>query len=261
MTERSTSNLSVDDESLLDQAEEFFEVENDDAQASFPPASAAAAGLQSCLRCSTLAPAGDTQCNLCGRRLYMRRPQSLQLTMAFLLTAIVLYVPANLLPIMDTVEFGKSTSNTIIQGVLLLLHHGSYPTAIIIFIASVLVPVAKIIALLWLCWTVARRSPHNPHERERLYRITEFVGRWSMVDVFVVALLVALVQVTGVLSIAPGSAALAFCGMVVFTMLAADSFDSRLIWDHAFVDGPASPDQPDKPRLRKTFNHSEVTRD
>ena len=147
----------------------------------------------------------------------------------------VLYVPANILPIMDTAEFGQVQSNTIIQGVILLLHHGSYPTAAIIFIASVLVPVAKIIALLWLCYTVARRSPENPHERERLYRVTEFIGRWSMVDVFVVALLVALVQVTGILTVAPGSAALAFCGMVVFTMLAADSFDSRLIWDHAYA--------------------------
>ena len=81
-----------------------------------------------------------------------------------------------------------------------------------------------------------RRSPHNPHERERLYRVTEFVGRWSMVDVFVVALLVALVQVSRYLClVAPGSAALAFCGMVVFTMLAADAFDSRLIWDHAYA--------------------------
>lgn len=243
---------------MLDDAEEFFEVENDDTEAVFPPLSAAAAGLQSCLRCSTLAPAGDTQCDVCGRRLFMRRPQSLQLTLAFLLTAVVLYIPANLLPIMDTVEFGQSTSNTIIQGVLLLLHHGSYPTAAIIFVASVLVPVAKIIALLWLSFTVARRSPHNPHERERLYRVVEFVGRWSMVDVFVVALLVALVQVTGILSIAPGSAALAFCGMVVFTMLAADSFDSRLIWDHAFAEGALSHDQPDKP---KTINHNEVKSD
>jgi len=186
-------------------------------RANFPPGSAAAHGLQSCLRCSTLAPTGNTRCRVCGKALFLRRPQSLQWTLAFLLTAVVLYVPANLLPIMDTAE------------------HGSYPTAAIIFVASVLVPVAKIIALLWLCYTVAQRSPHNPHERERLYRITEFIGRWSMVDVFVVALLVALVQVTGILTVAPGSAALAFCGMVVFTMLAADSFDSRLIWDHAYA--------------------------
>lgn len=228
-------HLNQDEDSLLDDAIDLFAVENDDARANFPPGSAAAHGLQSCLRCSTLAAADQARCRVCGKALFMRRPQSLQWTLAFLLTAVVLYVPANLLPIMDTAEFGQVQSNTIIQGVILLLHHGSYPTAAIIFIASVLVPVAKIIALLWLCYTVAQRSPHNPHERERLYRITEFIGRWSMVDVFVVALLVALVQVTGILTIAPGSAALAFCGMVVFTMLAADSFDSRLIWDHAYA--------------------------
>jgi len=213
----------------------LFAAENDDARARFPPGSAAAHGLQCCLRCSTLAAMDKTRCRVCGKALFVRRPQSLQWTLAFLLTAVVLYIPANLLPIMDTAEFGQVQSNTIIEGVILLLHHGSYPTAAIIFIASVLVPVAKIIALLWLCYTVARRSPDNPHERERLYRVTEFIGRWSMVDVFVVALLVALVQVTGILTVAPGSAALAFCGMVVFTMLAADSFDSRLIWDHAYA--------------------------
>jgi len=225
----------TDNDSVIDDAEDYFAVENDDLRASFPPASAAAHGLQSCLRCSTLAPAGDTRCDVCGKALFMRRPQSLQLTLAFLFTAVVLYIPANVLPIMETAEFGQVESTTIVQGVILLLHHGSYPTAAIIFIASVLVPVAKIIALLWLCYTVGQRSPHNPHERERLYRLTEFIGRWSMVDVFVVALLVALVQVTGILTVAPGSAALAFCGMVVFTMLAADAFDSRLIWDHAYA--------------------------
>lgn len=234
------SERHEDNESFLDEASDYFAVENDDQRASFPPGSAAAHGLQNCLRCSTLAPAGQERCGVCEKTLFMRRPQSLQWTLAFLLTAVVLYVPANLLPIMDTAEFGQVESNTIIEGVILLLHHGSYPTAVIIFVASVLVPVAKIIALLWLCHTVARRSPHNPHERERLYRITEFIGRWSMVDVFVVALLVALVQVTGILTIAPGSAALAFCGMVVFTMLAADSFDSRLIWDHAYAQRAAA---------------------
>ena len=238
--------------------EESLEAELNNTQTRYPQASAAAAGLQSCLRCSTLASAGETQCNLCGFRLFVRRPHSVQRTLALLLTAVVLYIPANILPIMDTVAFGRSSSNTIVQGVLLLLHHGSYPTAVIIFVASVLVPVAKIIALLWLCWTVARRSPDNPHERERLYRITEFVGRWSMVDVFVVALLVALVQVTGILSIAPGPAALAFCGMVVFTMLAADSFDSRLIWDHFFVEDAPLQKPTDTPK--KKF-HNEVDSD
>ena len=224
-------HLNQDEDSLLDDAIDLFAVENDDARANFPPGSAAAHGLQSCLRCSTLAAADQARCRVCGKALFMRRPQSLQWTLAFLLTAVVLYVPANLLPIMDTAEFGQVQSNTIIQGVILLLHHGSYPTAAIIFIASVLVPVAKIIALLWLCYTVAQRSPHNPHERERLYRITEFIGRWSMVDVFVVAILVGLVKFGGLMSIAAGPAAVSVGLMVILTMFAAHAFEPKLIWD------------------------------
>ena len=204
----------------------------------FRSQSAAAAGLVNCLRCGTLSRPQLVRCPVCSKHLHTRKPHALQNTVALLLTAIVLYIPANLLPIMATVEFGQAQQNTIVQGVLLLLHHGSYPTAAIIFLASVVVPIAKIITLAWLCWTVSRRHPHRAAERERLYRATEFIGRWSMVDVFVVALLVALVQITGVLSIQPGSAALAFCGMVVATMLAADTFDPRLIWDH--VDGDSA---------------------
>jgi paraquat-inducible protein A len=205
----------------------------------YPQGSAAAAGLRSCRRCGTLVAiaVGDTaqRCDLCGKRLHTRQPHSLQKTLALLLTAVLLYFPANLLPIMETTQLGSTTRSTIVEGVWLLWHHGSYPTSMIIFVASVVVPVAKILALLWLCWTVFRRSPYRPNERERLYRITEFVGRWSMVDVFVVALLVALVQIAGIMTVEPGPAALAFCAVVVFTMLAAQAFDARLIWDHAVV--------------------------
>ncbi len=199
----------------------------------YRPQSAAAAGLLNCLRCATISPEGTRHCPNCDKRLHPRKPHSLQNTVALLITSIVLYIPANLLPIMTTVEFGRAEQSTILGGVMLLLSHGSYPTALIIFVASVVVPIAKIITLGWLCVTVARRSGTRAAERERLYRATEFIGRWSMVDVFVVALLVALVQITGVLSVQPGSAALAFCGMVVATMIAADTFDPRLIWDHA----------------------------
>ncbi len=212
--------------------------------ANFPRGSAAATGLRSCRRCGTLAAiaerANAQHCDLCGKRLYTRQPHSLQKTLALLLTAVLLYFPANVLPIMETTQLGSTTRSTIIEGVWLLWHHGSYPTSVIIFVASVVVPVAKILALLWLCWTVFRRSPYRPNERERLYRITEFVGRWSMVDVFVVALLVALVQITGIMTIEPGPAALAFCAVVVFTMLAAQAFDARLIWDHAVASQDAA---------------------
>ncbi|MEM7221077.1 MAG: paraquat-inducible protein A [Pseudomonadota bacterium] len=209
------------------------------ATSGYPSGTAAAAGLQSCARCGRLAPATQARCALCGKRLSLRVEHSLQQTLALLVTSVVLFVPAYSLPIMRTVQFGSSNDSTILGGVLLLMHHGSYPTALVIFVASVMVPIAKIIALTWLVWGVARGSAWGPRRRQRLYGVVEFVGRWSMVDVFVVALLVALVQITGVLTIQPGSAALSFCGMVVATMLAADAFDTRLIWDRV-ADTPAA---------------------
>lgn len=195
--------------------------------------SAATQGLQGCQRCFKLVPLPLAHCDFCGARVSLRKHHAVQNTLAYLVTAIVLFVPANILPIMVTSEFGTSTPSTILEGVILLWHHGSYPTALVIFVASMLVPFAKVMSLLWLCWSVVRRSPHKVHERKRLLALTELVGRWSMVDVFVVALLVALVQLAGVLTVAPGPAALAFCGVVLFTMLAAHAFDGRLLWDHA----------------------------
>jgi paraquat-inducible protein A len=141
-------------------------------------------------------------------------------------------VPANLLPIMYTEQLGRSQPGTIMGGVLFLWHHGSYPVAAVIFIASVVVPLAKIMAMLWLCWTVLRRHRSNAGERTVLYRLTELVGRWSMVDVFVVAILVALVQLTGLIAFRPGTAAIAFAGVVIITMVAAKKFDPRLMWDN-----------------------------
>jgi len=200
--------------------------------------SAAALGLQSCARCFKLVPMPLERCDFCGGAGSLRKPNAVQNTMAYLVTAIVLFVPANVLPIMVTSKFGSSKPSTIVEGVILLWQHGSYPTALVIFIASILVPMAKVIALLWLCWSVVRRSPYKVQERKRLLALTELVGRWSMVDVFVVALLVALVQLAGVLTIAPGPAALAFCGVVLFTMLAAHAFDGRLLWDNALQAEP-----------------------
>jgi paraquat-inducible protein A len=152
--------------------------------------------------------------------------------MALVTTAALLYVPANLLPILYTEQLGSASPGTIIGGVVFLWHHGSYPVAIVIFVASVVVPLAKIMVLYWLCWTVLRRHTANARERTVLYRVTELVGRWSMVDVFVVAILVALVQLTGLISFRPGAAAIAFAGVVVVTIVAAEKFDPRLIWDN-----------------------------
>ncbi|MBW2705759.1 MAG: paraquat-inducible protein A, partial [Deltaproteobacteria bacterium] len=120
-------------------------------------------------------------------------------------------------------------------GVVLLIHHGSYPIAAVIFVASVLVPTGKLAAISWLCWSVARRHKTSLQQRTQLYRVAEFVGKWSMTGVFVVAILVALIQLGGLLTITAGSAAIAFGGVVVVTMLAAESFDPRLIWDQMEV--------------------------
>jgi paraquat-inducible protein A len=197
----------------------------------FSPGTAAAAGLACCHVCLKVAPADLHECPLCGAALHLRKPDSIQRALALLITAIVLYIPANVLPIMTTFQLGAPTDNTIIGGVILLIHHGSYPIAAVIFIASVMVPIAKMCAIAWLCWSVMRGRATSLHERTRLYRATEFVGKWSMTDVFVVAVLVALIALSGLLEIKPGPAAIAFGGVVVATMLSAESFDPRLIWD------------------------------
>jgi paraquat-inducible protein A len=155
---------------------------------------------------------------------------SIQTTWALLFTSVLFYIPANILPIMHTNVLGRDDPSTILGGVILLWRMGSYPIAIVIFIASVFIPVAKIIILCWLNYSVQAKHQHANSERMFWYRITEFVGRWSMIDVFVVAVLVSLIQLGNIMSILPGHAALAFCGVVICTMLAAMSFDSRLIW-------------------------------
>jgi paraquat-inducible protein A len=200
---------------------------------SFGEGSASERGLQGCSICTAVAAAESAVCVLCGSKLHHGSDQSIQRTWALLLTSVVLYLPANLLPIMVTRFLGEDTSSTIMGGVVTLWHHESYPIALVIFVASVLVPVGKILAMGWLCLSVQRRSTFALSHKMTLYRVTEFVGRWSMVDVFVVAILVALIQLGNVMSVFPGVAALAFAAMVVTTMLAAMAFDPRLIWRSA----------------------------
>jgi paraquat-inducible protein A len=160
----------------------------------------------------------------------INRLRSIQTTWALLFTSILLYIPANILPIMHTSVLGSDDPSTILGGVIALWEMDSYPIAIIIFIASVFIPVAKIVILCWLNYSVQRKQQRANSERIFWYRITEFVGRWSMIDVFVVAVLVSLIQLGNIMNALPGHAALAFCGVVICTMLAAMSFDSRLIW-------------------------------
>ncbi|MGI9431296.1 MAG: paraquat-inducible protein A [Myxococcota bacterium] len=197
----------------------------------FPTESAAAQGLACCHVCFGLTPVKLGSCPRCGSALHLRLPDSLQRTVALLFTSSLLYIPANVLPIMTTSQLGSDIESTILGGVILLIDMGSYPIAAIIFIASVLVPIGKLLTLYWLCWSVARRHRTSHRQRTILYRITEFIGRWSMVDVFVVTVLVALIHLGGIMRVTPGLASIAFGGVVVVTMLAAEAFDPRLIWD------------------------------
>ena len=197
----------------------------------FAPDSAAARGLALCHVCGLVTPVSAGRCPRCSSRLHLRLKESLQRTLALTIAAVVLYFPANLLPVLRVESFAGNQQNTILGGVVQFWQHGDYPVAIIIFSASVMIPILKIISIASLC--LASRTGHRPYPMTRLYRITEFVGRWSMVDVFVVAILVGVVQLGSAISIHPGAGALSFAGVVVLTMFAAMSFDPRLIWDAA----------------------------
>jgi paraquat-inducible protein A len=204
--------------------------------AAVSPSSARRQGLVACHTCGLLsrlpAHAGRARCPRCDARLHPRTPRSLSRSWAFLAAAIVLYVPANLLPIMHLTTFGQTQSDTILSGVVYLLLNDMWPLALIVFIASILVPVLKIVILAYLLISVQMRSVWRPLDRARLYRFTEFVGRWSMVDVFVVTVLVALIHLGQLASVTAGAGAIYFAAVVILTMLAAMTFDPRLIWDH-----------------------------
>jgi paraquat-inducible protein A len=185
---------------------------------------------QSCSMCFQTSDIEASHCDLCGSKLHLRIENSLQNTVALLMTSLLLYIPANIYPIMYTTYLGEKTENTIIGGVITLWEHASYPIALVIFIASILVPVVKIVALAWLCFSVKMNRIYFHENNHKMYRLTEFIGRWSMVDIFVVAILVALIQMGNIMSITPGVAAISFAVMVITTMLAAFYFEPRLIW-------------------------------
>jgi paraquat-inducible protein A len=197
--------------------------------------SAAAGSLLSCHVCGLVtqgAPHGEeAACPRCAAPLHFRKPDSIARSWAFLSAAYILYIPANVLPIMQASSFLGSQDDTIMSGIIYLWHSGSWDLALVVFIASILVPLLKLIALTLLLITVQRRSVWQPLQRTKLYRVVELVGRWSMLDIYVVAMLAALVQIGSLASIKAGPAALAFGAVVVLTMFAAMEFDPRLIWD------------------------------
>jgi len=189
------------------------------------------AGLVGCAVCGRVQTPGHATCLRCGSRLAGRDPQSLQRVWAWMLAGIVAYIPANTYPMLRTSTMGRTTENTIIGGVLELLNHGSWGVALIVFVASVVIPIGKFVAIAYLAISVKSPVVIRGHGRQRLYEIVEFIGRWSMIDVFVVAILAALVQFNFAATVNPGIAAVSFALSVAFTMLSAQSFDPRLIWD------------------------------
>jgi paraquat-inducible protein A len=202
---------------------------------SAPERTALAASCAICHDCGLLSrlPPGsphEARCRRCGGPLHARKVRSLERTWALLIAAAICYLPANAFPVMTITSLGKAEPNTILGGVLYLLHHDP-PLAVIVFTASVLVPILKMIILLFLLTTVHRGPAWRPGERTRLYRLTEKIGRWSMVDIYVVTILVALVRLGSLASIEAGLGAVFFGAVVVLTMLAAEAFDPRLIWD------------------------------
>jgi paraquat-inducible protein A len=201
---------------------------------------AATTGLAGCHTCGKVSPVNLGRCPRCGSHLHLRQPASIKRTLAFMLAAAALYVPANCLPILTMVELGVTTSNTIIGGIIYFWKGGAYPIALVILVASIIIPLLKIIALTWLCLAASGKLKPSPAMLGKIYWFTELLGRWSMVDIFVVGILVALVQLGNYMTVTAGPGALAFAGVVVLTMFAAMSFDPRLLWDRFEMLSPVS---------------------
>ena len=197
--------------------------------------SGAQAGLVSCETCNLLSrPAQAAQpghCPRCGSELEWRRHDSIQHTWALLIAAAICYIPANILPVLKTNTAVSSDADTIMSGAIFLYTSGSWPLALIVLVASVMIPLGKLVALAYLLITVQRGSVTSNRDRTRLYRLVEIIGRWSMLDVFVDTFTVALIQLQPLMSVEPGPGVVFFMAVVVLTMLAVESFDPRLIWD------------------------------
>ena len=197
-------------------------------------------GLQSCESCGLLsrpAPgAHQGRCPRCDERVHFRKPDAINRTWAYLIAAAICYVPANVLPVLTTTTAEGSDSDTILQGVVLLWSPTGWPLSILVLIASIMIPSAKILALAYLLIGVQRGAATSLPQRVRMYRMVQFIGRWSMVDVFVDTFTAALVQLQPLMSIEPAAGLFFFAAVVVLTMLAVESFDPRLIWDTALAE-------------------------
>ncbi|WP_432739475.1 paraquat-inducible protein A [Pseudomonas kurunegalensis] len=198
------------------------------------------AGILVCNECHELnrqEPDSISQtCTRCGAIVHARRPNSIVRTWALLIAASILYIPANMLPIMTVSTLGQGSPDTIMSGVITLLKHGMVPIAAVVFIASILVPTFKLVGIGLLLYSVQRRQPLSARQQILMYRFIEFIGRWSMLDIFVIAILVAVVNFGRIASVEANLGAVAFATVVILTMLAALTFDPRLIWDNTESD-------------------------
>ncbi|MDW4499291.1 paraquat-inducible protein A [Sulfitobacter sp. D35] len=188
-------------------------------------------GLVSCTRCAQVWPEGTEHCGRCGHRLSQRDAHSLQKVWAFWIVGIMAYIPANLYPMLQTRTLFFVQENTIIGGAVELIEYGSWVVALIILFASVAIPIGKFVAIAYLAISVQYRSTASYRQRHILYEVVDYIGRWSMIDIFVVAIMSSLVQLNTLAAVNPGKASLYFALSVIFTMLSAQAFDSRLIWD------------------------------
>jgi paraquat-inducible protein A len=193
--------------------------------------------LQSCEVCGLLSRpplgVGQGRCPRCDEVLEFRKPSSVQRSWAFLIAAAVCYIPANVLPVLTTTTAAGSESDTILQGVVLLWSPTGWPLSLIVLVASIMIPSAKIVTLAYLLVGIQRGAIKNNKQRLRLYRLVDLIGRWSMVDVFVDTFTAALVQLQPLMSVEPGPGLFFFAAVVVLTMLAVEALDPRLIWDAA----------------------------
>jgi paraquat-inducible protein A len=178
-----------------------------------------------------------SRCPRCGSRLQRRKPFSITRSWAFLGAAIALYIPANIFPVMTVIRFGRGEPNTLLSGVIELLQDQMYPLALLVFLASITVPLLKLVALVTMLVMTGEGSARGLRSRTRLYRFVDTIGRWSMIDVFMLTILVALVRMGFIATVLPGLGAIAFASVVVLTMFSAHSFDPRLMWDAAEAAG------------------------
>ncbi len=188
-------------------------------------------GVVACTRCTQVWPAGTETCGRCGKAIIVRDDKSLQRVWALWLVGLMCYVPANMYPMLQTRTLLSVQEDTIVGGAVELMHHGAVGIALIILIASVVIPLGKFMAIAFLAISVTRPSSVSNHHRQMLYEVVEYIGRWSMIDIFVVAIMSSLVQLNTLAAVNPGRASLFFALSVIFTMLSAQAFDSRMIWD------------------------------